>query len=160
MNRIIFISFLSSGNEVEILGVFVQRMSQTSQWHVPGSVPSDCFLLWSENNLVGSQWGSFWGESQKSWLWNFPESGFAEFIIVVGDDLDAGVVKGSVVPDVLGSPNIRDGWDDSIQAQWEGVGFGHFSDEDEHEEATGVEVSDGDLDRKEGTSLRSKYPPR
>lgn len=78
----------SSGNEVEIFGILVERVGQTVQWHVPGSVPGDSLLLWSENNLVSSQGGSFGSPSQESGLGNLPESALAKLVIIAWDDLN------------------------------------------------------------------------
>lgn len=139
------LTFRSLGNEIEIFGIFVKRMSQTSQWHVPGSVPGNGLLFWSEKNLVSSQGGSFWGVSQVSRLRESPQSGFAQFIVVGWNDLSMRISEGSVVSEGLSSPDIRDSGEDTSKIQRYSVGFSHFGDEDNHQEGSGIEVSDGDL---------------
>ena len=57
-------SFLSYSNEIVIFGIFVKWVSKASQWHVPGSIPSNCSFFWSEDNLMSSQTSFFWGISQ------------------------------------------------------------------------------------------------
>lgn len=59
------------------------------------------------------------------------------------------VVESVIVSDVFAGPVIRDGADDALKSEGYGVGFGHLGNKDEHGEAAGVEVSDGEFSQKE-----------
>lgn len=56
------------------------------------------------------------------------------------------VVISSVVFDLLVAPDIRNSSKNTSQSKWNGVGIGHFGYKNEHEERSGIEVSDWDLD--------------
>ena len=65
-------------------------------------------------------------------------------------------MEGTIVSDVLSSPDIGHSRDDTLKSQRNGVGFSHLGNEDEHQERTSVKVSDGDFSEEKITSKIGK----
>lgn len=137
----------SSAEELDRHVVLVKRIGQLLKRHIPGSIPAD-WLGVLETEQPGEEGSDehLISVLHESWLSPGPEDTLVDSVGLVGNNPDVAHPDGLVVLDLLVCPLvIHHSEVDGGAEAGRTPDVEHFAKQTEHEEATCVEVADGDL---------------
>jgi hypothetical protein len=134
----------------------MERVGESFQRHVEGAVPGNVSLL------RGSQHPGELGNlglralSHVCGLVELPDLSLRDFIVGAGDNVVCHVLVGLIVADVLIGKLVLLNIEVRVEDVEASVAFGKHRQGEEHDPASGVERTDGELNLVSGTSLRSR----